>query len=208
MAFPVILRLKYKGKPVGSDADRPEGVTIRAWRSVTKSANRAMAYHWHEQFLPLHFGNDAARRYAGSFKKRTNKWLMRKNNITRNDVEKAMPDGAWSLPGVARQKAYAQTLDTLIKQKGGIEYNVHTGTLREMVKTVIFRAFPSRFRLEMPVPSYIPGRRRDPSQPDIRAELTTILPGEVSELQKIGQRVLTQMMQQVLSTGRVPAEGV
>jgi hypothetical protein len=208
MAFPVILRLKYKGKVIGSDKDRPEGVTIRAWRVVTKSANRAMAYHWHENFLPLHFGNDAARRYGGSFKKRTNKWLMRKHSITRRDVERAMPESYWALPALARQKPYAQMLDTMVKQAGGIEYNVHTGTLREMVQTVIFRAFPSRFRLEMPVPSYIPSRRRDPSQPDIRAELTVMLPSEISKLQKVGQRVLRDMMQQDLSTGVVPAESV
>jgi hypothetical protein len=60
----------------------------------------------------------------------------------------------------------------------------------------------------MPVPSYIPSRRRDPAQPDIRAELTVMLPSEISELQKVGQRVLRDMMQQVLSTGVVPAESV
>jgi hypothetical protein len=208
MAFPVILRLKYKGKAVGSDGDRPEGVTIRAWRVVTKTANRAMAYHWHEHFLPLHFGSGSRRRYGGeNYKERTTAWLARKLGIKTADINRSAGISLGDDLQVQqrkRQKARQQ----LVSAAGGVNYNVHTGTLKQMVQNVIFRAFPSRFSLIMQMPAYIPGRRRDPSQPNIRAELTTILPTEVSELQKIGQRVLTRTMQQVLSTGRVPAEGV
>jgi hypothetical protein len=208
MAFPVILRLRYKGKVVGRDEDRPEGVTIRAWRSVTKSANRAMGYHWHSNFLNQHFGSGARRRYGGeAIKERSTGWLARKLGIKTADINRV----AGVLPGdnlQDRQRKRQKARQSLVSAAGGANYNVHTGTLKQMVQNVIFRAFPSRFRLEMPVPSYIPGRRKDPNQPDIRAELTTILPTEVSELQKIGQRVLTQTMQQVLSTGVVPAEGV
>ena len=208
MAFPVILRLKYKGKVIGSDKDRPEGVTIRAWRVVTKSANRAMAYHWHENFLPLHFGSGARRRYGSeNIKERSSKWIARKLGFAKTDIERV----AGVLPGddlQTRQRKRQQARQQLVSAAGGANFNVHTGTLRQMVQTVIFRAFPSRFRLEMPVPAYIPSRRRDPSQPDIRAELTVMLPSEISELQKVGQRVLRDMMRQVLSTGVVPAESV
>jgi len=205
MAFPVILRLTWKGKVIQSEADRPEGVSIRAWRVVAKSSNRAMAYHWHENFLPLHFGSGARVRYGGDvIKQRTSKWLARKLKIHASDVNRvAGISPTDTIPQRTRKRQEAR--QRLVAAAGGANYNVHTGTLRQMVKTVIVRAFPGRFRLEMPVPSYIPGRRRSATDPDIRAELTAVLPREAAAMQKVGQRVLTQMMQQVLSTGKIPA---
>jgi hypothetical protein len=207
MAFPVVLRLKYKGKPVGKDADRPEGIAIRAWRVVLKTANRAMAYHWHENFLPLHFGPGVRVRYGGSnIKQRSTKWIAQKLGIKRGDIEREANiqpgDGA-----MTQMRKRQEARQRLVSARGGVHYNYFTGTLKDSVETAIFRAFPSRFRIEMPVPGYIPSRRKDLTQPDIRAELTTILPSEVKELQKIGQRVLRQTMQQVLQTGQAPAEG-
>ena len=206
MAFPVILRLKYKGKPVGSDADRPEGVTIRAWRVVLKTANRAMAYHWHETFLPLHFGSNARTRYGGDkIKQRSSLWLARKLGIKKADINR-VADIAPADDPQTRQRKRQTARQKLVSAAGGVNYNVHTGTLQSMVQNAVFRAFPGRFRIEMPVPSYVPGRRRDATQPDIRAELTTMLPSEVQELQRIGQRVLTETMRRVLQGGKVPSE--
>ena len=205
MAFPVRIRLTYGGKEIKSEKDRPEGVSIRAWRTVTKAAFSAMAFHWHENFTPLHFGSKARVRYGGeNIKQRSTKWLARKLGIFSTDVRKI----AGVMPGDTipqRTRKMQEARQRLVAAKGGANYNVHTGTMRQMVKTAIVRAFPTRFRLEMPMPSYIPGRRRSQLDPDIRAELTTMLPGEIDTLQKIGQRVLTQKMQQVLSTGRIPA---
>jgi len=207
MAFPVVLRLKYKGKPVGNDADRPEGIAIRAWRVVLKTANRAMGYHWHENYLQLHFGSGARRRYGGqNIKQRSTAWLARKLKIFAADINRVAQVSP-SDDQFTRRRKRQEARQQLVAAAGGANYNVDTGTLRDMVKTAVFRAFPSRFRIEMPVPGYIPSRRKDFTQPDIRAELTMILPSEVKELQKIGQRVLRQAMQQVLQTGRVPAEG-
>jgi len=206
MAFPVILRLTYKGKPVGSDADRPEGVTIRAWRVVLKTANRAMAYHWHETFLPLHFGSNARTRYGGDkIKQRTSVWLAKKLGIKKPDIIR-VADINSSDDIFTRQRKLQIARQKLVSAAGGPDYNVYTGTLQSMVQTVVFRAFPGRFRIEMSVPSYVPGRRRDPKKPDIRAELTTMLPSEVEELQRIGQRVLTETMRRVLQGGKVPSE--
>jgi len=206
MAFPVILRLTYKGKPVGSDADRPEGVTIRAWRVVLKTANRAMAYHWHEKFLPLHFGSNARTRYGGDkIKQRSSLWLARKLGIKKADINR-VADIAPADDPQTRQRKRQEARQKLVSAAGGVNYNVHTGTLQSMVQNAVFRAFPGRFRIEMPVPSYVPGRRRDATQPDIRAELTTMLPSEVQELQRIGQRVLTETMRRILQGGKVPLE--
>lgn len=204
MAFPVILRLQYKGRPVGKDEDRPEGIAIRAWRAVVKDANRAMAYHWHEKFLPMHFGSGARRRYgSAAYKERTQKWLSEKLGIKYADVNRVAGVSP-SDTKEQRQRKLQVARQKLVAAAGGANYNVDTGTLQRTVKNAIFRAFPSRFRIEMQAPSYIPGRRRDPTQPDIRAELTTMLRTEIDELQRVGQRVLTQSMKVVMQSGRVP----
>lgn len=203
MAFPVRLRLRYRGKEIGRDEDRPEGIAIRAWRVVIKSANRAMAYYWHEHFLPLHFGSGAKRRYGAVYKTRTTKWLAEKLGIHAADVNRV----AGVSPGDSlqeRQRKRMVARQQLVSAAGGANYNVDSGNLQQLVQSAVFRAFPSRFRIEMQAPVYVPGRRRDPTQPDIRAELTTVLKTEVDRLQVIGQRVLTDMMKQVVQSGRVP----
>ena len=205
MAFPVTIRLMWRGKVIRGDNDRPEGVTIRAWRSITKAANRAMGFEWHTKFFPLHFGSGALRRYGSKvYKVRSTIWLARKLKIFAADVNRI----AQVSPGdnkEERQRKRMMARQQLVEQAGGVNYNVYTGTLQQMTRTVIMRAFPGRFRLEMPTPSYIPGRRRDPTQPDIRAELTHMLSGEADHLRKIGQRVLTQSVRQLLKTGSLPA---
>lgn len=207
MAFPVIIRLMWQGKVIKSEADRPEGVSIRAWRSVAKASFSAMAFYWHDNFLPLHFGTNARRRYGGEvIQPRSSGWLARKLGIFAADINRI----AAVMPGDKpedRQRKRQEARQKLISAAGGTNYNVHTGTLQQMVKTAIVRAFPGRFRIEMPMPGYIPGRRRNPKDPDIRAELTALLPSEIDTLQQIGQRVLVQTMRQVLATGRIPAGG-
>lgn len=203
MAFPIRLRLKYRGKPVGRDEDRPEGVAIRAWRIILKLANRAMAYTWHEKFSQLHFGSGAKRRYGAVYKTRTTLWLSRKLGIHAADVNRiAEVSPTDSIPQRRQKRAKARA--QLVAAAGGANYNVFTGNLQQMVKTAIFRAYPSRFSIQMPAPSYVPGRRKDPTQPDIRAELTTVLKTEIDVMQRVGQKVLTDEMQKVVSTGRVP----
>lgn len=205
MAFPVYLRMIWQGREIRSEKDRPEGVAIRAWRVVTKKSFSAMAFFWHDNFLGLHFGSNARTRYGGQvIKQRTSKWLQRKLKIASTDVRNGANIQSGDSPLVRQQKMQVSR-QRLVSAAGGANYNVHTGTLQQMVKTAIVRAFPGRFRIEMLVPGYIPGRRKDPKDPDIRAELTVVLPSEIEALQKVGQRVLTQTMQQVLSTGRVPA---
>lgn len=207
MAFPIIIRLKYRGKPIGSsDADRPEGVAIRAWRAVLKLANRAMAYHWHEKYSQLHFGSGAKRRYGDVYKTRTTNWLADKLGIKAADVNRVAqisPADDQLQRRAKRMKARQQ----LVSAAGGANYNVFSGNLQAMVKNAVFRAFPSRFSIMMPAPVYVPGRRKDPTQPDIRAELTTVLKTEVATMVPVGQKVLTQEMKKVVDSGRVPISG-
>jgi hypothetical protein len=205
MAFPVVVRLSWQGREIRSEKDRPEGVSIRAWRDIAKASFSAMAFFWHDNFLQLHFGSNARVRYGGEvIKQRSSKWLARKLKISNTEVRASANVQNDDTPQVRQQKMQVAR-QRLVSAAGGANYNVHTGTLRQMVKTAIVRAFPGRFRIEMPVPGYIPSRRKNPKDPDIRAELTVVLPSEIEALQKVGQRVLTQTMQQVLSTGRVPA---
>jgi hypothetical protein len=228
MAFPVILKLMYKGKQIKGDSDRPEGVSIRAWRVVLKKANSAMAFYWHEHFLPLHFGPGAARRYRNVFAPRTLQWLMRKVGITRATVDSVMNKAGKFTKFRTKEdywREFYRTANQLIdSSNGGINYNYYRGGLMDSVtSTAIVRAFPGRFRIEMKMPSYIPERRKRRTyknlgqlrkdfgnsamsdQPDIRTELTAMLSSEIDTLQKIGQRVLVQTMREVLATGKVPA---
>lgn len=204
MAFPVVLRLKWKGREIRGDDDRPEGVPIKKWGLITKAANRAMGFMWHAQFLPRHFGSDAAKRYRGVYKQRTSKWLARKLGIANSDVNREanlQPSDTTS----ERQAKRRNARQRLVSQAGGQNFNVYTGTLKQMVTSVVvMRAFPGRFRLEMPTPAYLPGRRRDPNQPDIRGELTAMLTEEMKAMQSVGQRVLVKSVRQLLQTGNLP----
>lgn len=204
MAFQIGMKLRWRGKEISSEKDRPEGISIRAWRDVAKTSFRAMAYEWHEKMLPLHFGSAARRKYgAENYKERTTKWVAKKLDIKYPDIQRAAGIQSSDSKDV-RQRKLQVARQQLISAKGGPNYNVYTGTLRQSVKTMVVRAFPSRFRIEMPVPSYIPGRRKSDRDPDIRAELTTVLPSEMEQLRKVGQRVLVESMRRVLETGRAP----
>jgi hypothetical protein len=204
--------LSWQGREIRSEKDRPEGVSIRAWRDIAKSSFSAMAFYWHENFLERHFGPDVRRRYGGGvIKPRSLSWLMRKIGIKRSDVDSRMNVAGLFEKHKTKEdywRDFFRVAGTMVDQSdGGINYNYHTGGLLDAVTSAaIVRAFPGRFRLEMPLPAWVPGRTKITNHgPDIRAELTVVLPSEIEALQKVGQRVLTQTMQQVLSTGRVPA---
>jgi hypothetical protein len=201
---PVRVHLTYMGRPINGPADRPEGIVIRKWRAILRETNRQMAYHWHSEFSDLHFGSNARRRYgAGAYKQRTSLWLARKLGIKAADVNR-IADIKAGEPKEVRQRKRQVARQTLVSQKGGVNYNVFTGNLRQMVKNATFRAFPSRFRIEMPAPAYVPARKKDQRDPDIRKELTTVLPSELKSMQQIGQRVLVFSVRHVLRTGDLP----
>ena len=204
MAFQIGMRLTWKGREIRSEKDRPEGIAIRAWRYVAKASFRAMGFYWHENFLQLHFGSAARRRYGSDVvKERTTKWVSKKLKIAYTEVY-AAANIARSDSKDVRQRKLQRARQQLVASRGGADYNHYKGTLRQAVKTVYMRAFPGRFSLQMPVPGYIPGRRKSAKDPDIRAELTAMLPSEMKEMHAVAQRVLVRSMQEVLSTGRVP----
>jgi len=83
--------LMWRGKRINNPDERPEGIPVRAWRTILKHVNLTMAAHWHKQFLPKHFGPDAARRYKGVYKKRSARHRQRKER-SRKSVAKTDRD--------------------------------------------------------------------------------------------------------------------
>ena len=52
--------------------DRPEGVSIRNWRKISRAAMTKVGVKWHRDFMPKHFASGATRRYG--YKRRSKKW--------------------------------------------------------------------------------------------------------------------------------------
>lgn len=113
------LRMMYRGKVVTSDRDRPEHVTVRQWRAARHDSQRTMAVYWHKNYLPLHFTPQARLRYQGVYKKRSPKYLKRKQR------DRKVESGAQN------------------------SFLVFSGNLKRVTKSVTFRSFPSRFRVSM-----------------------------------------------------------
>lgn len=173
------LELKWRGKVINRPEDRPEGVPVRAWRTILKHVNVSMAAHWHKHFLPKHFGPQAARRYAtaGVYQKRSAGHVQRKE----------------------RQHGIAAS--------SGRDYLRFTGGLeRSVTRNVAFRAFPTRVRVHMAAPHYIAKRPRK-GQPNIHAELTAVNVEELKVLKQVGRRALLAAVNQYQSAGTLP-EGV
>ena len=170
------LKLMWRGRVINSPADRPEGIPVRAWRAILKHVNLAMAIHWHRQFLPRHFGPQAARRYrgAGVYRPRSPRHRQRKD----------------------RQRGLAATSDR--------DYLRFTGELeRRVTQEAAFRAFPTRVLIHMPAPLYI-SRRPRKGQPDIHAELTALNAEELKELRQVGVRALRAAVAEYQSSGILP----
>lgn len=104
-------------------------------------------------------------------------------------------------PSAAARYGYKPRSAGYLKRKerkaieGGRSPLVFSGLLRRSVTALaVIRGFPSRFRVEMEVPSYIPARqsafttvngrvvRRRAQQPPLVAEMTRLLPSEANSL--------------------------
>ena len=172
---------------------RPVSVSIRKWNEYGRKAHQAMAEHWYGVLLPRHFQPDAKEKYK--HQQRTEKYLARKR--------KAAARG--TIP------AHHANTD-----------NVYKGRMRRMLlkgsKSV--KIFPSRFTVTVTGPRYISmkvlrgdrkalaakgatygkGRKKKKisatagKQPDKRAEILRDTDQERSELFRIGEKTLFDLM--------------
>ena len=168
------MELMWRGKRINDPDDRPEGIPVRAWRAILKHVNLSMAHHWHREFLPEHFGEQAARRYKGTYKKRSAKHRQRKERSGKSVAT------------------------------SGRDYLVFSGKLRERVtRQVAFQVFPTRVKISMASTSYI-SRRPRKGQPNVHAELTALTVGELKVLKQLGARVLRAAISDFRATGTLP----
>lgn len=202
MTLAYVVRLKVNGRKIsGADGDRPDLVPIRAWRRIMKHGMMTMGRHWHEKFLPLHFGPKAARRYKGAYQPRTTEHVLRKRGISKSDINSRMA-GAPSERG-ARRRFRERVKNQLVSEAGGRDYLRFRGTLQQLSKNATFRAFQTRVNVEIPAPAYVKSKRY-PNSPDMMHELSAVLPSEVQELERVAQDTIDQSLQQFAATRQLP----
>lgn len=127
--------------------------SVRDRREVLRAAFQDGGVKWHQEYLPRHFRPSAAQRYG--YRPRSDAYLKRK----RRDA--------------ARGKAV----------EGGNTPLVYTGLLKRAVTGfAAVRGFPSRFRVTMNTPSYIPERTRTTTQPPIAQEMTRFTRTELDSM--------------------------
>ncbi|MBL8815261.1 MAG: hypothetical protein JNL58_04470 [Planctomyces sp.] len=190
------------------------GVTIRAWREILRHAFADAGRVWHSTMLPKHFGSGARRAYPGVYKQRSRKWLMRKLRIAPSEIRRQMGP---TKPGRKSQaevdqywEEYRRTADRIIEERGGANFLVSTGTLRNLSKLATFRAFPSRLSVQIQGTAYTPSKPRPNangriSQPNIRAELTATTKAEQNELRIIVSKRIREGVKYFFEHGHVPA---
>ncbi len=134
-------------------------------REVLRAAYEDLGAFWHRKLLPRHFRKGAQDRYG--YRPRSAAYLRRKKR------------------DAARGRAI----------EGGTTPLVYTGLLRRlMTRSAIIRGFPTRARVEMERPSYMPIRKtpfttvrgrvvaRKADQPPIFEEATRVIDAEAVEL--------------------------
>lgn len=184
------------------------GVTVRAWREILRHAFTDAGKLWHSAMLPKHFGSGARRAYPGVFKQRSRQWLMRKLRIAPSEIRRQMTP---TKPGKKTQAEvdqywaeYRRTADRIIEQRGGGNFLVSTGTLRNLSKLATFRVFPSRFSVQIQGTAYTPSKPKPgSSQPNIREELTATTKTEREELRVTLQKSVRAGVRAFFQTGQI-----
>ncbi len=153
----------------GDRTDRATGAVTREptrlGREVLRAAYTDLGAYWHRKLLPRHFLAGAQSRYG--YRPRSDAYLRRKR----------------------RAAAAGRAIE------GGTTPLVFTGLLRRlMTRSAVIRGFPTRARVEMDRPSYMPIRKtpfttvrgrvvaRAADQPPIFEEATRVIDPELNEL--------------------------
>ena len=142
--------------------DKPEGVSVRAWREALKAGWYAVGEYYDAVVQPRKFEPGAAARYG--YKARTDKYLKRKQRIAAK---------SWRV------------------KDGGKTDIVFGGMTRTAVKRRQYpKPYYNRVVVDTPTPSYVQMRPRRPNQPNMGAELASIAPDERLEMERIFKEVV------------------
>lgn len=197
----VVLKIDVKAPPAG--------VTVRAWRDIMRAAFAEAGKLWHSEMLPKHFGSNARRNYPGEYAQRSIKWLLRKLRISPTEVRLAMGstarDKMSAKDRAAYWREYAQTAERVIESRGGPQYLVGTGTLRQLSRLATFRAYPSRFSVQIQGTAYTPTKQRPGSnQPHLVGELLATTKTERERLRIVISKKINEGVKHFFEHGQVP----
>lgn len=143
----------------------------RAWNDIHRDAAKFAGIYWHTHFRPLHFRNLATRRYGYAFRQGEN------------------------LQGAKGFRA--SYTGQKLRKYGHTRPLVFSGNSERLTEIQDVRATATggqyggaRARVVMPAPTL--NLRRWPSSPDMRKELTTVIPEEIEEISQATQIFLEQ----------------
>lgn len=184
-AVTAILKIRHNGRDItGRDDERPENVPIRAWRQIMKSVFLKVGRHWHETYLPLHFSKAAYYRYPEAYTRRTDayfkRWFVRNPDLKKEEKQAA----------VARARAEHNPL-------------VFRGTLREMSRHAVARAFQTRVTITIPTPAYVTQHPRG-ARINMYAEMSAVNRQEYESLTGIAQRQTDEGMRRFVERRELP----
>jgi hypothetical protein len=147
---------------------RPPEISVRHFRDAMRDAWRALGEKWHREFLPLHFREDAKRKYR--HQPRSTRYLAEKRAA-------AGGSGWWY--------RLAQRVGRRIEGGGAID-NVLTGRMRDaLLHSARMIAFPTRLTVRMIGPRYMTFTpNRNSVQPNKTVELTRLTPAEETQLRE------------------------
>lgn len=150
----------------------PAGVAARRWPGIAREGMRAAGDEWQASFLEFHFAPFAKVKYR--YQPRSARYLMRKEMLGRSGGK---------------------------VERGGRIDLVLSGLLEELVTghRHITKAFPTRFSVDMFVPSYASRRPRG-NRPNIAAELTATTTAENNRLAKVIDAVTTKLVNELRET--------
>lgn len=146
-------------------------LTGREWNDIHRDAAEFAARFWHTHFRPLHFKNSATRRYGYQFRQGEN--LQGAKGFRRSYTGQKLQQKGHTRPLVwsGDSERFTQILNIRATAKGG-QY----GTARA---TVIMNAPTLNLR-------------SSPSSPNMRQELTTVIPEELDEISRQTHEFLAQ----------------
>ncbi len=160
-------------------------------RATDRSAGKAYGYalqYWHQEFLPFHFTRQATTRY---------KYQKRKKPYSAIKRRLGMGQGAVDGNGVPIRGRDA------VVRKGGLVDNVRGGNTERMARAgYLLKTSGKRAVLTMMVPRYISMRRRDPSKPNMGAEITTIVRNERVPLVKAADEMFQEELRREVRKAR------
>lgn len=137
--------------------EKPEGISVRAWREALKAGWYAVGVYYDEVVQPRKFEADAASRYG--YQPRTPKYAARKKRLAAK---------SWRV------------------KEGGQRDIVYSGVTRTAVKRKQYpRAFYQRVTVDTPTPAYVQMRPRRSGRPNLGAELTSVSSDERAEMERI-----------------------